>query len=426
MTHSSNTHPWTASQTAGAIRNECRVALYSHDTMGIGHFRRNLLIAEALRNAPMPTTSLMIAGAREAGLFAVQAGIESLTLPGIRKTDDGSYVSSSRGISFEQLIDVRARTIDAALSAFQPDVLIVDKVPRGAAGELDSALHTLKEQGRTKCVLGLRDVLDDPSTVRREWREADSGQAVRSFYDAVWIYGDRSVYDPLHDSGIAADINGKARYTGYIAPHDRATTVTPACRTDGLPDQPFVLCLVGGGQDGAPLIEAVSRATVPTGMQIVLLTGPFIPAAVRQRLRQDTDRNPRIQVHDFVTDPERFIQHAERVITMGGYNSICELLTFRKPGLVVPRVRPRKEQLIRAERLRDLGLLDVLHPDDVTPEAISDWLAGEIRQPAFQANEVDLQGHLRLPHLLAELLQPSGNSPTSTTPVSEGPQLVSR
>jgi predicted glycosyltransferase len=61
------------------------------------------------------------------------------------------------------------------------------------------------------------------------------------------------------------------------------------------------------------------------------------------------------------------IAGAERVVAMGGYNTTLEALSLRKPTLLVPRVRPRREQAIRAERLAALGLVDVLHPGPGRP-----------------------------------------------------------
>ena len=42
-------------------------------------------------------------------------------------------------------------------------------------------------------------------------------------------------------------------------------------------------------------------------------------------------------------------------------------LQYAKRALVIPRVMHRKEQLIRARRLHENGLVTVLHPADVTP-----------------------------------------------------------
>jgi predicted glycosyltransferase len=49
---------------------------------------------------------------------------------------------------------------------------------------------------------------------------------------------------------------------------------------------------------------------------------------------------------------------------MGGYNTYCEILSFDKPALIVPRVAPRQEQLIRARRAAELGLIDMLLPQE--------------------------------------------------------------
>ena len=45
---------------------------------------------------------------------------------------------------------------------------------------------------------------------------------------------------------------------------------------------------------------------------------------------------------------------------MGGYNTFCEILSFDKPALIVPRTRPRLEQFIRASRSQEFGLVKML------------------------------------------------------------------
>src|SRR5262245_187949 len=186
-----------------------RIALYSHDTMGIGHVRRNLLIAQTLVRSASGTSILLIAGAREACAFALPPGVDCLTLPSLSKDGDGAYETRRLGIDKEELVTLRARAVAAALDSFGPDVLIVDKVPRGALCELDLALHTLRTRGRTSCVLGLREVLDDPASVRREWDSLGNEDAIRTYYDAIWVYGDPLVYDPVAEYGFAADVAAK-------------------------------------------------------------------------------------------------------------------------------------------------------------------------------------------------------------------------
>ncbi len=392
-----------------AKRGGLRVALYSHDTMGIGHMRRNLLIAQTLAGSPTTATVLLIAGAREANTFALPANVDCLTLPSLYKSIDGQYKSRSLNMALRDLLDLRSQTIATALRSFAPDVLIVDKEPRGAGGELGRALSGLRSRGRTRCVLGLRDVLDDPITVQREWLAAANDQAIRKYFDAIWVYGDRSVYDLVNEYCLSPEVRAKVTYTGYLDPCARLRLPDMdgehTSADAGIFKNPFVLCMVGGGQDGAQLAEAFAASELPKGRSGVIVTGPYMPAEARQRLSRCAAANHDLHVLEFVAEPCRIHRRAERVVAMGGYNTVSEVLAFEKPALIVPRVKPRQEQFIRATRLHELGLLDVMHPDEVSPSALSQWLSSEPTSSGHARHSINLNGTKRLPGLLNSVLK---------------------
>src|SRR3989442_3880914 len=145
-----------------------RVALYSPGLVGLGHMRCSLLIGQALAHSRLPVTILWIAESRHAGVFNFGKGLDSLCLPAIRK-QDGACQPRYLDIDVNELVALRSKVIIAALEEFHPDAFIVDKLPRGALRELDPALELLRRRGQTRCVLGLRDVLDDPESVQRDW-----------------------------------------------------------------------------------------------------------------------------------------------------------------------------------------------------------------------------------------------------------------
>jgi predicted glycosyltransferase len=385
----------------------CRVAFYSHDTMGLGHLRRNLLSAHALACSALRAISLLVAGIREATAFPLPPRADCLTLPSLRKDTRGQYQSRSLDVSLKDVIAVRSGVICAAIDAFEPDVMIVDNVPRGAMQELDATLRRLRARGRTKCVLGLRDVLDEPSTVRREWAKASNEEAIKDYYDEIWAYGDPDVYDVVRECQFSPEIAAKVRFAGYLDQRVRlALTSDSGIRSSselGLPTEKFVLCSVGGGQDGASLAEAFAQAELPGDTSGVILTGPFIPADLRTRLSKIAGANPRMRVIEFSQEPVRLVRDAQRVIIMGGYNSVCEALSFEKPALIVPRVKPRMEQMIRAQALRALGLVDVLQPDRLTPQALTQWLGEERPSPQVHGR-INFNGLFTMPILLARLL----------------------
>lgn len=387
--------------------SQLRIALYGHDTVGIGHFRRNLLLAQTFSEiTPRPVT-LVLCGTREATAFSLPPGVDCLAVPSLCKEQKGGYAPRLLDVSLQELIDLRTETIWAALHAFKPDIFIVDKVPRGACRELDWTLQSLRSAGVTRCVLGLRDVLDDPETVRREWLSQETEEAIRDYYDAVWVYGDPAVYDLCREYQLSAETVGKVRFTGYLSPPvmpEREAVSGDPYAVLGLPAGRLVLCMVGGGHDGIQLAEAFVEAELPSETNAVLVTGPQMPVEARQRLHRRVLNRPRFRVLEFVTRPELLLARADRVIAMGGYNTTCELLSLEKTALIVPRVTPRREQLIRAERLRDRGVLDMLHPAQVTPSVLSDWLARDVPRPTGARDTIDMNGVHHLPGLLEELL----------------------
>ena len=410
-----------------------RIALYSHDAMGIGHVRRNLLVAQALRPGGSDgdgvrdgqNSTLLITGVYEAGAFDMPAGVDCLTLPAMRKQEDGSYQPRRLAMAATEVLGLRSAVILAALVQFDPDLVIVDKVPLGVGRELEPALRWIKKAGRARCVLGMRDILDQPAAVRHDWQRDGGEEAVREFYDAVWVYGTPHVYDLVREYRFAPEVAAKVRYTGYldrrVAPGEGpdAQPWDPTAALN-LPPGPVVLCTVGGGEDGASLAETFTRATLPDGASGVLLTGPFMPRQIRRRLQREAESRPHLRVLEFCTAPHELLARAERVVAMGGYNTVSEILSYDKPALIAPRVKPRQEQLIRAERLRDLGLVDMLYPDEVTPAAVSRWLASDLTPRPPARDRIDMNGIARLPELLGQLFAQDAGAPRPS-PVPAAP-----
>lgn len=383
-----------------------RVALYSHDTQGLGHIRRNIVIASSIVAASPNTDILLLTGNPEATQLPLPPNTDIITLPTIAKDAAGHYRSRVLNSPLARIVDMRSRVLRAAIMAFAPDLLIVDKVPLGLQKELLPTLRSLRASGAdTQIVLGLREILDDPVTTVREWESMRSSQAIAEFYDAVWVYGDQAVYDPVVEYGLPAAVADKISYTGYLS-HGRDAGIS--CRktqTAPPPDQPYVLCLVGGGQDGFALADSFVSATMPDGHLGIVLTGPFMSEPERSQLRTKAAGAGNIQVLDFVSNAEAFTAGARAIISMAGYNSVCELLALDAATLLVPRTTPRLEQLIRASRLAELGLTDMLLPGDLSAGRIGRWLSKALRTPSAARTAINLGGLFEIPALASRMVQ---------------------
>lgn len=380
-----------------------RIVLYSHDTCGLGHLRRNLLIARTIRQAIKNVNILLLTGAREATSYSLPHGIDVFSLPAYTKVDNDNYGSRFLDLPAAQFQSIRSDAIHSILQSFQPDCFIVDKVPRGTLGELDVSLAYLKQHTSCRCVLGLRDILDDPKQVHSEWAAAGNFETIRTYYDAVWIYGDPVVYNPEIEYGFPEDIREKMTYTGYLGlqqvfQEEPESDLQDIDFPDGK-DTPFALCAVGGGKDGFSLAEAFVQSTFPAGLNGVLLTGPHMPPKERVRLNMLCKSRPHIHILQFHQDPVRLYRKADRVVCMGGYNTMMELLSLSKKPLVAPRINPRIEQLLRVQRFERLGLVD--HLDARAP--LSDQITSWFQQPveAIQPeNRINMQGLSRLISLI--------------------------
>lgn len=361
-----------------------RVLIYSHDTFGLGHLRRCRTIAQALVAGDPDMSVLILSGSPIIGRFDFGERVDFVRIPGVIKLKNGEYTSLTLGIQFEQTLAMRAAIIRHTAEAFDPDLFIVDKEPLGLRGEVRGALEMLRARG-CPLVLGLRDVLDDPAALAREWDRKQAVPALRDLYDEIWIYGLPQICDPLEGLALPPSVRRKSSFTGYLRrslPDTRNTGHDVARRPIDMTD-PYILVTAGGGGDGEILMDWVLRAyesgeTLP--LRALFVLGPFM-AADRQQEFQTRARHIGATVLTFDAYMENLVAQASGVVCMGGYNTFCEILSFDKPALIVPRTRPRREQFIRAQQARDLGLATML---DAAEAADASVMATALKQLSQQ------------------------------------------
>ncbi len=345
-----------------------RILFYSHDTFGLGHLRRSRALAAAITQADPGASALILTGSPVAGRFTFPRRVDHVRLPGVTKRADGSYAARTFGVGIEEVTELRSSLIQTSVEQFDPDILIVDKEPTGFRGELLPTLEYLENSNRTKLVLGLRDVLDEPDVLAAEWERKDAINATERFYDEIWVYGLRSVYDPTKGLPLSSAAQGRIHWTGYLR-RDLGPIGEP-------PEQPYILITPGGGGDGKAMVNLVLSAYEkdPTlNPRAVLVYGPFLSGESRDEFEARVAAlNGRVTAVGFESQIETLFAGAAGVVCMGGYNTFCEVLSFDKRAVIVPRTTPRLEQWIRASRAEDLGLVRMLDEsrDGLTADAV--------------------------------------------------------
>ncbi|ANP37470.1 membrane protein [Phaeobacter gallaeciensis] len=382
-----------------------RVMLYSHDTFGLGHLRRSRALAGAITAADPSASALILTGSPVAGRFAFPSRVDHMRLPGVIKRSDGSYASRTMGMSIEETTEMRAGLIRSMAQQYDPDVLIVDKEPTGFRGELMPALECLRSRGHCKLVLGLRDVLDEPEVLAAEWERKNAVPVTEQFYDEIWVYGLSSVYDPTQGLDLSPEARARMHWTGYLR-RDLGQIGEP-------PEQPYILITPGGGGDGAMMVDLVLSAyerDPNLSPRAVLVYGPFLSGETREAFEARVAAlDGRVTSVGFESRIETLFAGACGVVCMGGYNTFCEVLSFDKPAVIVPRTTPRLEQWIRASRAEELGLVSMLDEDrdGWTPEAMIraiDALKDQ-NPPSAAFGEGFLDGLDYVTHRVSALLQ---------------------
>jgi predicted glycosyltransferase len=388
-----------------------RFLFYSHDGLGLGHMRRNLCVASALSELSPRASILVATSAEEAELFGIPPRIDLLKLPGLRKIDNGRYAARRLPLTGEEVRSVRAHLLTAAVESFRPDVVLVDKHPFGVGDELLPALEAARE-ARARLVLGLRDVLDDPLSVRAEWHSRHLYERIPEYYDRVLVYGQPEILDPRRAYAFPAPVSALTRFCGYVVSSRQDNTHENRLRRTGV-DRPFVLATAGGGEDGFALLSTFIEAASTGRWQAVAVTGPQCSPEPARRLRT-LAAEAGVSFRRFVPNVSRAFPYTNALVCMGGYNTLVEAVASGVPTVCVPRIRPRTEQLIRARSLERFGLVRVVEPQRLDAAVLRLEVEAALREPADPAGRdsgvLDLGGARRAALHLRQLATAAGRA----------------
>ncbi len=355
-------------------RIRMRIFYYSHDTYGLGHIQRTLAIARQVALDCPEATQLLITGSPQAHSFELPDRLDIIKLPSISKSSKGEYRSRTLRIPFKALKALRETIILETIRHFKPDVVLVDKAPAGVKGEMLPAFAYLKEKRpETKCVLGMRDIEDDATKVCEDWKRQRLYHLMDETYDAIFLYGNRAIYDPVKAYRLSAKTERKIISCGYIVRNKCAKPPEEIRRALKMKTDRLVLVTAGGGEDGFHLMNTYLKMLADQshssdlGFDSLIVPGPLMSNAERKKLHAYRAMGLPMTLLDFTPDLYNYLNAADLIVSMGGYNTFCEIISLGKKSIIVPRVRPRVEQLIRAKRFSELGLVRMLHPTHLNP-----------------------------------------------------------
>jgi predicted glycosyltransferase len=359
--------------------------MYSHDTYGLGHIRRTMAIAAHLLEPRI--NILILTGSPIAGRFSFPEQIDFVRIPGMIKKTNDEYLPLSIKINARHALDIRKNIITATAKTFQPRLFIVDKEPLGLRKEVLPTLKWLqRSRPDTRAILGLRDIMDDAATVKKDWREKGVYEILQNLYAEIWVYGNREFYNPIEEYDIPESISSKIYFTGYIPRKIPGPEAVRNIRKElGVKsDDKLVVVTTGGGGDGylvmRTYVSMLESAAKPLPFKSVLITGPFMPKNKRRKIFKRA-RKQGVRGYHFYRQMEKIFAAADLVVCMGGYNTLCEILSQGTPSVVIPRETPRKEQLIRARAFKRHNLVDYIPWGELSSEILQEKILSFLEAP---------------------------------------------
>ena len=388
-----------------------RLMVYSHDTFGLGNIRRMLAICAHLRTSIPDLSVLIISGSPMLQSFRVQEGIDYIKLPCLKRSEAGELGVRFLDLEVEQIVRLRRELILSTVVTFQPDVVLVDKKPDGLAGEMEPSLRYIKcNLPKTRILLVLRDILDAPASTIPAWTRRGCYNTVQWYYDDILVLGSRQIFDVCAEYHFPQTVTEKVRFCGYVSRETPRRTRQEIRQRLGITDdENMVLVTTGGGEDGFHILsaslEALKQISKIRGVQALIVAGPELAPERTKQIRAAAQLCSGVRVIEFLDDMVSYMNAADVVVSMAGYNTICELLTLAKTSIVVPRVTPVEEQKIRAERMAHIPIFRTILPDALTAPALGAALIEqfEAAKRAVQfPRSIDLGALPRISSMLTE------------------------
>jgi pimeloyl-ACP methyl ester carboxylesterase/predicted glycosyltransferase len=398
-----------------------RRVLYLSSPIGLGHARRDLAIARALRAAKPevqvhwltqhPVTRFLTDEGEQVHAACAALCNESAHIEGECGEHDLHVFQALRDM--DEIMVANFMVFQEIVETERYDLVIADE-----AWDVDHFWHEHPELKRAP-LAWLTDFVGylpfpDGGDRERVLTTDYNAEMIEHVERTPWVR-DRALFvgnpdDIVPDHfganlpAIRAWTERHFQFTGYIGGNELAALgEREALRAElgYAPDEQICVVCVGGSGVGEPLlrrvIEAVplARRHVP-GLRAIVVTGPRIDPA---RLRAVAG----VEVHGYVRDLPRHFACCDLGVVQGGLTTCMELAVARTPFLYFPLAHHFEQCFHVEHRLRRYGAGRRLDYATSDPDAIAEAMVVELRA-SVRSQPVETDGATRAAALLADML----------------------
>jgi predicted glycosyltransferase len=387
-----------------------KILFYCQYHLGMGHLVRSVEIIRALTQT---FQVCFVKAGTEVAEIELPASVQVVTLP-LLLSENKQLKVANPDQNLDDIQELRKTLLLKTFTDFQPDILMIEGYPFKKFQFEFEAIPLLKlaksAKYNTQVVCSLRDIVMAQNYHDRDEVVNKTCDRLNRYFDLLLVHSDPSFY-PLEESfPDVQNISCPIVYSGYVAQAltDNSTTAAEDALNFKCPD-PMLLVSVGGGQLGHNLLEA-SIAAAPILKDLIpyhihVFSGPFIPETKFLQLQESASGQSNLTFRKYTSQLLKFMQKADLSVSLGGYNTTMNILSTGVRSLLLPSDKDW-EQKVRAEKLEKLGFLQLLHPDDIEPNRLSQRIVQALsdRTPAKPSFKISLNGAEKTVVLLNDFL----------------------
>lgn len=374
-----------------------KIMLYCQHLAGMGHLVRS---TEIIRSLVKDFKVCFVNGGQLVPQFELPLEAEVIYLPGLWQ-DGRELKAVDDSQSLEAIKLQRRQRLLEVFEQFAPDCLITECFPFSKL-KMEFELIPLLKQAQSsvhpvQVVCSLRDLIMTQPMSQEAWvkRSDKVCRVINQYYDAIFFHSDAD-FQRLEESFPSVNhLQCDIVYTGYVAQAFAAKQSLTAEDIAGLNDQsPTIVASMGGGRHGyAPLNAIIEASPQLTTHKIYAFAGPFMPEDDFIKLQQAAADKPNMTLRRFTTCLLDYLKKADLSVSLGGYNTTMNLLKTGVRSLVLPSLAKdqNNEQQIRSKKLANLGVLDLLNPDDLAPERLVEVITACLNK-THVPHQINLQG----------------------------------
>ena len=348
--------------------NPKRILYYCQSLVGIGHLTCSLrIIRELLGHAEVD----LIQGGLGTGASLVHPKFRNLRLPTLlHDHDTGGFIDPDEERDTEEVWNAR-RDATTEFLRWPYHAIVVEFYPFGRRrfkDEIQGLFRTVRENcGAVPIFTSVREVLI-PRAIEKERRMVES---VKKHIHTVFIRGDPDIVRFDETFSLAHEIEDRLCYTGYISPPP--PTSRPARKKQILVSQ-------GGGNVGREMLDgAIGAAALMPDYSFLLASGSRTSEAEMDALRK-TVRGNNVEITPFLSDFQNRLMESAVSISMGGDNTLLDVISARTPALAYP-YQGNSEQGFRIKKFAEAGLLQALDGADLVADRLKEKIELALNTP---------------------------------------------